>query len=148
MAGALVNYISHDGSQMWYRDGNGAGGWQSWKQIATVDGNVATASKLQAPRNINGVPFDETSDISISASGDTRFQICGNGCNDTISNVGPNCLNLSYFCLSKLDTGKALYLKRLIFLGYHLYCSYLFYYWLRRCGFAEPKPVTRFTSPS
>jgi hypothetical protein len=106
-------YLSHGGSQMWYRGGNATGGWQTWKQIATVDGNVATASKLQTPRNINGVPFDGTSDISIPASGDTRFQICGNGCNDAIPNLGPNCLNLSYLCLSKLDTSKALYLKRL-----------------------------------
>jgi hypothetical protein len=33
-----------------------------------LDGNALTATKLQTPRNINGQPFDGTSDITVSAS--------------------------------------------------------------------------------
>lgn len=41
--------------------------WGPWKDVATTDGNVATATKLQTVRTIAGVSFDGTSNISIPA---------------------------------------------------------------------------------
>lgn len=39
--------------------------------IALTNGNVATATALATPRNINSVPFDGTSDITVAASAST-----------------------------------------------------------------------------
>jgi hypothetical protein len=73
-------YLSHGGSQMFYRGGFTTGRWDSWKQIATVDGNIATATKLQTTRTINGVSFDGSANISINApaNGGTSGACSGN----------------------------------------------------------------------
>ena len=39
-------------------------GWGDWKVIAFTDSNVASATKLQTPRNIWGQSFDGTSDVN------------------------------------------------------------------------------------
>lgn len=41
--------------------------------LATTDGNVYSATKLQTPRSIYGNPFDGTSDIPVTAIGKMRF---------------------------------------------------------------------------
>jgi hypothetical protein len=41
------------------------------KVTGNIAGNAGTATKLAAPKNINGVPFDGSSDITISASAAT-----------------------------------------------------------------------------
>jgi hypothetical protein len=71
-------YLSHGGSQMWYRGGNGTGGWQPWKQIATIDGNVATATTLQTARKINGVSFNGGADIAIQKVDGNQIWHAGN----------------------------------------------------------------------
>ena len=48
----------------WYADGNGSLRTNAWKIIAFTDSNVASATKLQTPRNIFGLPFDGTSDVN------------------------------------------------------------------------------------
>lgn len=57
-----VNYA--DG-KLFYKDG--AGTIQSFG----YNWNVASATKLQTPRLINGVPFDGSQDITISGTGGT-----------------------------------------------------------------------------
>lgn len=47
---------------------NGSGPWGPWKEYLLTSGNAASATKLQAARTINGVAFDGTGNISISAS--------------------------------------------------------------------------------
>ncbi|WP_250225380.1 phage tail protein, partial [Escherichia coli] len=42
---------------------NGSGPWSSWYEVAFVTGNVATATKLQTARTINGVKFDGSANI-------------------------------------------------------------------------------------
>ena len=39
-------------------------GWQSWKTVAYIDSNVASATKLQTARTIWGQSFDGTSDVN------------------------------------------------------------------------------------
>lgn len=39
--------------------------------ISTLNGNASTSTKLLAPKNINGIPFDGSSDISISTEAGT-----------------------------------------------------------------------------
>ena len=41
--------------------------WTPFKQVACVTDNVASATKLQTPRSINGIAFDGTKDIEIRA---------------------------------------------------------------------------------
>jgi hypothetical protein len=45
----------------------GALPWSEWKDLATTDGNVATATKLQTARTIAGIDFDGSKDIDILA---------------------------------------------------------------------------------
>lgn len=47
----------------------GADSWTVWKEVAFSDSNVASATKLETARKINGVPFDGTADISIGCIG-------------------------------------------------------------------------------
>ena len=42
------------------------GTWLAWRQIATTDGNISTATKLATPRKINGVGFDGSTDITVT----------------------------------------------------------------------------------
>ncbi|MGM7316029.1 pyocin knob domain-containing protein [Enterococcus casseliflavus] len=53
-------------TQQWQRN-NRNGVWQSWKRIANIDDNVASATKLQTARTINGVAFDGTKNIEIKS---------------------------------------------------------------------------------
>lgn len=59
--------VNHDSTQstkdLWFRSRNNLGWQNDWKQIATTASNVASATKLQTPRNIWGQAFDGTSDI-------------------------------------------------------------------------------------
>jgi len=55
-----------------YSRNNVAGTWQGWLQAAnttsSITGNAATATKLAATKNINGVAFDGSADITITAA--------------------------------------------------------------------------------
>ncbi|OTO13793.1 hypothetical protein A5882_002215 [Enterococcus sp. 4E1_DIV0656] len=53
-------------TQQWQRN-NRNGVWQSWKRVANIDDNVASATKLQTARTINGVTFDGTKNIEIKS---------------------------------------------------------------------------------
>lgn len=48
---------------------NGAGSWSAWEEFAFTNGNVASATKLETARKINGIPFDGTEDISVGCIG-------------------------------------------------------------------------------
>lgn len=61
----------------------GAGSWSAWEQVAFVSGNVASATKLQTARKINGIPFDGTADISIGCIG---YEPITSKENDTVAN--------------------------------------------------------------
>ena len=58
----------------------------------SVTGNAATATKLAAPRNINGVPFDGSADITITAAADantlTGTTLNANILNSSLTSVG------------------------------------------------------------
>lgn len=41
--------------------------WGNWCKMASTDDNVASATKLQTPRTINGITFDGTQNIELSA---------------------------------------------------------------------------------
>ena len=64
----------------------------------STTGNAATASKLLATKNINGVPFDGTSDITIAAaiSNAIQFNASGTGANSPISFDGTTAKTISY----------------------------------------------------
>ena len=42
--------------------------WSAWNEIANLNSNVASATKLQTARTINGVAFDGTSNITITTA--------------------------------------------------------------------------------
>lgn len=67
----------------------GATTWGTPKQIAYTDsnitGNAATATKLATARNINGVAFDGTKDITINSSDNTKLPLAGGTMTGTIS---------------------------------------------------------------
>lgn len=52
-------------------------GWGSWKTLAFLDSNVASASKLQTARNIWGQSFNGTKDISGELTGVTNITASG-----------------------------------------------------------------------
>lgn len=67
-SGGLANalFVSKNSkSILHYQAAQGATTWGTPSQLAYVTDNVASATKLQTPRTINGVPFDGTSDINI-----------------------------------------------------------------------------------
>ena len=47
----------------------GAGAWSDWDELAFTSGNVASATKLETARKINGIPFDGTADICVGCIG-------------------------------------------------------------------------------
>ncbi|OYX97040.1 MAG: hypothetical protein B7X86_12690, partial [Sphingobacteriales bacterium 17-39-43] len=61
----------------------------------SVTGNAATANKLVTPRNINGVPFDGTADITITAAADANTL--------TGTTLNPNILNSSLTSVGTLS---------------------------------------------
>lgn len=82
--------IQYDTGRMFIRAGNptvigGTGTWNDWREIAAIDGNIATATKLQTARTINGVSFDGSSNITITAAanGGTSAVCSGNAATAT-----------------------------------------------------------------
>lgn len=51
-------------SNLWYKSKRDVGSWGSWRQVAFTDMNVASATRLQTARNIWGVSFDGTKDVT------------------------------------------------------------------------------------
>lgn len=60
--------------------------------IGDLSGNAATASILQSPRNINGVPFNGSTDITISAAtvGTLTMDTAGTGLSGSATFTGAN----------------------------------------------------------
>lgn len=55
---------------------------------ATYSGNAASATKLKTARNINGVPFDGTKDITLVVSANaTHFGTCSNAASTQVKSV-------------------------------------------------------------
>lgn len=78
-----------DGQALYHYYGDfGATTWKLKKQIAYIDsnitGNANTATKLATARKINGVAFDGTKDITISASDSTKLPLAGGTMTGTI----------------------------------------------------------------
>lgn len=46
-----------------------------WTNKLDADANAVSASKLQAPININGVPFDGTQDVTIPSTSNFIFKV-------------------------------------------------------------------------
>ena len=55
--------LAYSTSNALYSRRKGANGWESWKQIAFTDSNVASATKLQTARTIWGQSFDGTGNV-------------------------------------------------------------------------------------
>lgn len=49
---------------LWYKSKRDVGSWGDWRQVAFTDMNVASATRLQTARNIWGVSFDGTKDVT------------------------------------------------------------------------------------
>lgn len=77
-AGGNVNALSFDKSTkaiFHYQAAQGATTWGTASQIAYITSNVASATKLKTARNINGVAFDGTKDITIQDN--TKLPLAG-----------------------------------------------------------------------
>ncbi|MGK7199438.1 phage tail-collar fiber domain-containing protein [Acinetobacter baumannii] len=76
-AGCDQWFIPYNGGGVMYYRHFYNGNWSSWKKIdpSNIDGNAATATKLQNARRINSVAFDGTSDITVYD--DTKFKADG-----------------------------------------------------------------------
>lgn len=48
---------------------------EQWNNKLDADANAVSASKLQAPININGVPFDGTQDVTIPSTSNFIFKV-------------------------------------------------------------------------
>lgn len=55
---------SNNTGNIWYKSKRDTGFWGSWRQVAFTDMNVASATRLQTARNIWGVSFDGTKDVT------------------------------------------------------------------------------------
>lgn len=76
--GGLVNALAFDKSTQEIRHYQGTWNSASWstpKLLAYTDSNVATATALQTPRNINGVSFNGTADITVEDA--TKLPLAG-----------------------------------------------------------------------
>ena len=61
-------FFPYGDTQAYLRVGNpmnaNNGSWKSWKELATTDGNIASATKLQTARSLWGQSFDGTANVS------------------------------------------------------------------------------------
>lgn len=69
--------IGYNTRKMYIRSGNpsnvgGSGAWSDWYTIARTIDNVASATKLQTARTINGTSFDGTANITTAKWGTAR----------------------------------------------------------------------------
>lgn len=48
---------------------------ESWENKLDANANAVSASKLQTPVNINGIPFDGSEDITINVDGTSSFNV-------------------------------------------------------------------------
>ncbi|ENU43003.1 hypothetical protein F985_03902 [Acinetobacter seifertii] len=87
-AGCDQWFIPYNGGGVMYYRHFYNGTWSSWKKIdpSNIDGNAATATKLQNVRRINSVAFDGTSDITIYD--ETKFK--ADGTTSTVYDVAWN----------------------------------------------------------
>jgi hypothetical protein len=68
--------------------GNFAAGTITANLVGSVTGNSSTATQLQTARNINGVAFNGTQDITISASDATKVALAGSTMTGYLTLVG------------------------------------------------------------
>lgn len=84
--GGNVNALSFDKSAKaiyHYQAAQGATTWGTASQIAYITSNVASATKLQTARTINGVAFDGSKNITIKD--DTKLPLAGGTMTGTIN---------------------------------------------------------------
>ena len=72
-------YFPHSTAAAYIRTGwSGVSQYYSWLKLATVNDNVASASKLQTARSIWGRPFDGTANVSGNMTGVGSISASGN----------------------------------------------------------------------
>lgn len=84
--GMLAWDINHDSTtdvtrKLYFRTNglvNGVDTWGKWHEIAFVDGNIASATKLQTARTIWGQSFDGTANVSGNMTGVGNITMSGN----------------------------------------------------------------------
>lgn len=68
----IANSTTVPTKTLWFRAANNIGFANDWHQIAFTDGNVASATKLQTARTINGTSFNGTANITTANWGTAR----------------------------------------------------------------------------
>ena len=68
----IANSTTVPTKTLWFRAANNIGFANDWHQIAFTDGNVASATKLQTARTINGTNFNGTANITTANWGTAR----------------------------------------------------------------------------
>ena len=85
----LTEYITGN-AQMWVRNYYN-GTWGEWRELAFISSNVASATKLQTARSINGTSFDGTANIVTSYWGTARtLSLTGNATGSVSINGSSN----------------------------------------------------------
>lgn len=84
--------------------------WTPWTRLATADSNVATATKLQTPRTINGTSFDGSVDITVEDN--TKLPLAGGEMAGTLYSTAANgvVLRSASKALIQRNDGGAFYL--------------------------------------
>lgn len=83
-------YVGTQGSAPYFRKQAG-GNFNAWREFAFIDSNVASATKLQTPRSINGTNFDGTANITTATWGNARtLTLSGNASGSVSINGGSN----------------------------------------------------------
>ena len=68
----LTQLASSTNNRLYYRTRTNTGNWNSWRTIAFTSDNVASATRLQTARTINGTSFDGTANITTVKWGTAR----------------------------------------------------------------------------
>lgn len=92
VSGGLSKQIAlTDNGNMWLRNASSETEWGTWKKLAFISDNLASATKLQTPRKINGTSFDGTADIVTSYWGTARIlSLTGNATGSASINGSSN----------------------------------------------------------
>ena len=92
--------------------------WGDWRELAFTDSNVASATKLQTARTINGTAFDGTAGITTAKWGTARNLTIGNTAKSvdgsgnvawSLAEIGALGVNANAVSASKLQTAHTLW---------------------------------------
>lgn len=72
IASGYTGHLMQASTGKWYSRWNDGKTWSDWKQLAHITDNVASATKLQTARTINGTSFDGTANITTANWGTAR----------------------------------------------------------------------------